>query len=131
MGDPPGPRPPSGRPSIPDVAARAGVSPATVSRSLRGLANVSPATRQKVVQAAHDLAYLSGADESALDGASRRSVAVIVPFIDRWFFGTVTAAAVTALHQRGYDAVLYHLGRADVRDSFSSACRWPAGWPAS
>lgn len=101
-----------------DVAARAGVSPATVSRSLRGLTNVSEETRQRVIQAAHDLSYPTSAHEAGDAPGARRSVAVIVPFIDRWFFGTVTAAAVTALHRQGYDAVLYHLGRADVRDSF-------------
>jgi LacI family repressor for deo operon, udp, cdd, tsx, nupC, and nupG len=113
------PQPAGGRTNILDVAARAGVSPATVSRSLRGLPNVSPETRRRVVQAAHDLSYPTAAPEAAgAEGPRRRSVAVMVPFIDRWFFGTVTAAAVTALHQQGYDAVLYHLGRADVRDRF-------------
>lgn len=100
------------------MAARAGVSPATVSRSLRGLANVAPETRQKVVQAAHDLSYPATTSDAAEAPGSRRSVAVIVPFIDRWFFGTVTAAAVNALHEQGYDAVLYHLGRSDIRDQF-------------
>lgn len=118
MGDPEAPRAPRGRTSILDVAARAGVSPATVSRSLRGLSNVSPETRRRVMLAAHDLAYPASATETAAFEGARRSVAVIVPFIDRWFFGTVTAAAVTALQQQGYDAVLYHLGRSDVRDQF-------------
>lgn len=79
---------------------------------------MSPETRRKVVQAAHDLSYPASAAETAGAEGSRRSIAVIVPFIDRWFFGTVTAAAVSALHLQGYDAVLYHLGRADIRDQF-------------
>ena len=49
---------------------------------------------------------------------SRRSVAVVVPFITRWFFSTVTAGAVDFLRTRGYDVVLYHLGSADIRDHF-------------
>ena len=49
---------------------------------------------------------------------SRPSVAVIVPFITRWFFATVTSGAVNVLRDRGYDAVLYHLGSADIRDQF-------------
>lgn len=117
MGNLGAPRPTGGRANILDVAARAGVSPATVSRSLRGLPNVSRETRRKVTQAAHDLSYPASTSETAA-AAGRRSVAVIVPFVDRWFFGTVTAAAVTTLHAQGYDAVLYHLGGADVRDEF-------------
>jgi LacI family repressor for deo operon, udp, cdd, tsx, nupC, and nupG len=118
VGEPVEPRLPRGRTSILDVAVRAGVSPATVSRSLRGKAHVSPETRRRVFEAAHDLSYRVSEYELGEAEGVRRSVAVIVPFIDRWFFGTVTAAAVTALHQLGYDAVLYHLGRADVRDRF-------------
>jgi DNA-binding LacI/PurR family transcriptional regulator len=82
------------------------------------LGNVAPETRARVVEAAHDLAYPAVTGDGGEVEGSRRSVAVIVPFIDRWFFGTVTAAAVTALQQQGYDAVLYHLGRADLRDRF-------------
>ena len=43
---------------------------------------------------------------------------MIVPFITRWFFSTVTAGAVDLLREQGYDVMLYHLGSADVRDQF-------------
>ena len=52
--------------SIVDVAALAGVSAATVSRSLRGHSNVSPATRQRVVEAARELAYVISPQASGL-----------------------------------------------------------------
>lgn len=101
-----------------DVAARAGVSPATVSRSLRGLTNVAPDTRERVLEAARDLSYMSLSGELEPAAGSRRSVAVIVPFIDRWFFSTVTAGAATVLRERGYDVLLYPLGDVDTRDHF-------------
>lgn len=101
-----------------DVAARAGVSPATVSRSLRGLTNVSPETRERVLEAARDLSYSALSVEPEPWASARRSVAVIVPFVNRWFFSTVTAGAATLLREHGYDVLLYHLGDADARDHF-------------
>ena len=109
------------RVSLQDVAERAGVSAATASRSLRGLAKVSPDTRRRVIEAARELSYttsLQAAPEFA--PGPRRTVAVIVPFITRWYFTTVTAAAVDHLREHGYDVLLYHLGSADVRDDFFS-----------
>ena len=119
VSDEPGTRTPGARVNILHVAERAGVSPATVSRSLRGLTKVSPGTRQRVLDAARELSYVGS--PSATDGlaaGSRRSVAVIVPFISRWFFSTVTSAAVDFLLVRGFDVILYHLGSADIRDRF-------------
>lgn len=109
------------RVSLQDVAERAGVSAATASRSLRGLAKVSPETRERVIVAARELSYttaLQAAPEFA--PGPRKTVAVIVPFITRWFFTTVTAAAVDHLREHGYDVLLYHLGSAGVRDDFFS-----------
>ena len=42
---------------IEEIAAKAGVSPATVSRALRGLQHVNERTRQKVIDAADSLGY--------------------------------------------------------------------------
>lgn len=107
-----------GRVNILDVAQRAGVSPATVSRSLRGMPKVAPDTRQRVLDAARDLSYEPSPRATGLTGGSQRAVAVVVPFITRWFFSTVTAAAVDLLRVNGYDVTLYHLGDAAIRDHF-------------
>lgn len=116
-------QPPTGgrrqRVSLADVAARAGVSAATVSRSLRGLDAVAAETRQRVLDAAYDLDYLAG-PQSGTDRGPHRTVAVIVPFISRWYFGTIAASAVDYLRAHGYDVLLYHLGNPDVRDRFFS-----------
>jgi LacI family repressor for deo operon, udp, cdd, tsx, nupC, and nupG len=109
---------PGNRVSLADVAARAGVSAATASRSLRGVANVSPDTRQRVLDAARDLAYVTALHSALVEPEPRRTVAVIAPFMTRWFFSTATAGAVDFLRDRGYDVLLYHLGNANVRDDF-------------
>jgi LacI family transcriptional regulator, repressor for deo operon, udp, cdd, tsx, nupC, and nupG len=106
------------RVTLADVAARAGVSEATASRSLRGVSRVSQETRERVLDAARDLSYVTALQALTEQAGPRRTVAVIVPFITRWFFSTVTSAAVDYMRDRGYDVLLYHLGNADVREHF-------------
>ena len=59
------------RPRLDDVAAAAGVSPATVSLVLRGVAGPSVTTRERVLEAAAQLGYRPDRAASLL--ASRRS----------------------------------------------------------
>jgi DNA-binding LacI/PurR family transcriptional regulator len=95
---------------IDDVARLAGVSTATVSRALRGLPTVSESTRSRVLAAAAQLRYTASPSASRLAGGKTGTVAVIVPRITRWFFGTVVEGAEEVLHQAGYDMLLFHLG---------------------
>ena len=48
---------PQGIANAREVAERVGVSVMTVSRALRGLSNVSPATREKIIAAAREIGY--------------------------------------------------------------------------
>ncbi|MBW4702854.1 MULTISPECIES: LacI family DNA-binding transcriptional regulator [unclassified Micromonospora] len=101
---------------IDDVARLAGVSTATVSRALRGLPTVSAATRRRVLAAAEQLQYAVSPSASRLAGGRTGTVAVVVPRITRWFFGTVVEAVEEFLHDSGYDLLLYNLGgREQVR----------------
>jgi DNA-binding LacI/PurR family transcriptional regulator len=43
-----------------------------------------------------------------------RTVAVIVPWVTRWFFASVVQGAEEVLRERGYDLLLYNLGGDDV-----------------
>jgi DNA-binding LacI/PurR family transcriptional regulator len=95
--------------SIVDVARRAGVSPATVSRALRGLP-VAPTTRQRVLAAAAELSYVVSPAASRLAGGATRTVAAVVPFLDRWFFAETLVGLAEVLAPAGYDLVLHHLG---------------------
>ena len=95
---------------IDDVARLARVSTATVSRALRGLPTVSESTRARVLAAAEQLGYTASPSASRLAGGRTGSIAVVVPRITRWFFGTVVEAAEETLRQAGYDLLLYNLG---------------------
>lgn len=106
------------RTSIYDVAALAGVSAATVSRSLRGAPKVAPATRQRVTDAARALSYVASPQAAGLASGRTRTVGVIVPFVTRWFFSNLVAGSADVLREAGYDVLLYHLGSASERDRF-------------
>ena len=104
---------------IEDVAARAGVSTATVSRALRGLPNVSAATRAEVVRAARELGYVASRSASNLASGRTWSVAVLAPSISRWYFAQVLGALEHELRPQGYDVLLHSLppGREEVFDA--------------
>ena len=103
---------------IEQVARLAGVSTATVSRALSGNVHVSPATRSKVEAAALELDYVVSSNASSLASGRTRNVAVVVPFLARWFFSSVLEGVQSALLRHGYDLTLYNLsGDADERHS--------------
>ena len=99
--------------SIKDVARDVDMSIATVSRALRGLAGVSDETRERVMESALRLGYVPSPSAAGLATGQTRTVAVIVPFVTKWFFGAVVDGAEQVLRQQGYDLLLYNLAGDD------------------
>ena len=95
---------------IVEVAALAGVSPATVSRALRGLPGVSAATRANVEQAAAALGYVASPSAAALTTGRTSAIGVMAPWISRWFFTAVIEGAQEVVAEHGYHTLLYPLG---------------------
>jgi LacI family transcriptional regulator len=79
------------RPSIKDVAARAGVSMATVSRVLSGDYPVASETRARVQRAVRELDYVVNAHARALHGATSKVVALVVAEVVTPFFARIAA----------------------------------------
>jgi DNA-binding LacI/PurR family transcriptional regulator len=98
---------------IEDVAKLAGVSIATVSRALSGKPNVSFRSRQKVEAAAAELGYIASSSAYTLATGRNRNIGVVMPYIDRWFFGAFLESAETSLVKSGYDLTLYNLNGGD------------------
>ncbi len=95
---------------IHDVANDVGLSTATVSRALRNLPGVSTETRQRVVESAQRLGYVASPAASVLAGGETRTIAIVAPYVTRWFFATLVEGAESVLRQHGYDVLLYSLG---------------------
>jgi DNA-binding LacI/PurR family transcriptional regulator len=94
---------------IQDVAREVGLSTATVSRALRGLPGVSAETRHRVQEVSQRMGYVPYAAASVLASGQTRTIAVVVPFVTRWYFGEVVEGAESVLRARGYDVLLYNL----------------------
>lgn len=105
-------------PSIRDVAKQALVSTATASRALRGLPSVTAETRARVERAAAELDYVTPFNASSLASGRTNSVGIVVPFVSRWFFGTVIAGAETVLREAGLDLVVYGVADPPSRERF-------------
>ncbi|WP_426566563.1 LacI family DNA-binding transcriptional regulator [Angustibacter sp. McL0619] len=97
--------------TISDVARAAGVSVATVSRALRGLDRVSPQTRDRVLRAAKSLDYMPSPTASSLASGKTHVVAVVVPYVTRWYFAHLISGASQVLRDKGFHVLLL-----DVRD---------------
>ncbi|HEY9372304.1 LacI family DNA-binding transcriptional regulator [Streptomyces sp.] len=83
--------------TLADVAARARVSPATVSRVLNGNYPVAEATRERVLRAVDELDYVLNGPASSLAAATSDLVGILVNDIADPFFGIMAGAAQSAI----------------------------------
>lgn len=103
------------RATIEDVAKRAGVSTATVSRAMRGLPNVTPSTRNRVLRAAKELSYVMHPQASRLATGRTMTICIVVPLADQWFYNKVVTSAEAALVGHSYDVLRYSVTSAQDR----------------
>ncbi len=104
--------------TIGDVAATAGVSVATVSRALRGLPNVAPETRARVMAAADALSYVADPYASRLAAGRTRTIGVVVPRIGQWYYASLLDAVHGIVGTAGYDLLPLALTNPDERQLF-------------
>ncbi|MEV7520167.1 LacI family DNA-binding transcriptional regulator [Streptomyces sp. NPDC091371] len=83
--------------TLAEVAAHAGVSPATVSRVLNGGYPVAGSTRTRVEQAVEDLGYVVNGPARALAAATSDLVGVLVHDVADSFFGILAGSLQSAL----------------------------------
>jgi len=90
-----------------DVAERAGVSASTVSRTLRGLSNVSPDVRVRVEKAARELNFSVSRHASSLVTGRTGVVAVLVPTLNSWFMGSALSSLGPLLRAADMELAVY------------------------
>ncbi|MEL6375241.1 MAG: LacI family DNA-binding transcriptional regulator [Pseudomonadota bacterium] len=99
-----------------DVAQAAGVSPITVSRSLRENSPVARDTREHVLRVVKDLGYVP--DQLASGLASQRSgvIATMVPSLNNPHFADTVGALSTAVAPAGLQVLIAHTEYDDAKE---------------
>lgn len=93
-------------PTIRDVAAHAGVSPATVSNVLSGNRGVGALMRQQVLDAVQAIGYRPNHLAASLRQQRTRTVGIVVPDITNVFFGTLVHRLDALAAAGGYQILL-------------------------
>lgn len=89
-----------------DVAELAGVSPRTVSNVVNGYARVTPATREKVERAIHELDYRPNVLARNLANGKSGQIVVVVPYLDTPYFAELLQAIIPAARKGGYNVLV-------------------------
>ena len=93
------------KPTLEEVAIEAGVSKMTASRALRGSADVSKETRERVIEAATRMSYVGNRLALSLSSQRTNLVAVVVPSMSNIVFPEVLAGISAGLDGSGMQAV--------------------------
>ena len=95
--------------TIRDVARRAEVSVASVSRVLNGFEKVSSGTRERVTEAVKALGYVPHAAARSLSMARTHSIGVVLPDLHGEFFSEIVRGMDRVASERGYLLLLSSL----------------------
>lgn len=88
--------------TIRDVARRAQLSVATVSRALNGFDNVSEQARERITAAVTELGYVPHAGARSLSLARNNAIGVVLPDLHGEFFSEIVRGMDREASRRGY-----------------------------
>ena len=95
--------------TIRDVARRAAVSVASASRALNNHSSVTPATRQRVLDAARALDYVPHLGARSLSRGRSHTIGVVLPDLFGEFFSEIIRGIDRAAHRRGLQLLLSNM----------------------
>lgn len=93
--------------TIKDIARELGVSPSTVSRSLKDHPDISPATKKQVKELVEKLKYRPNAVALSLRSRKSNIIAVVVPEIVHHFFSSVISGIEEVAMEAGYNVMIF------------------------
>jgi LacI family transcriptional regulator len=82
------------------------LSPSTVSRALKNHPDISPVTRQKVLDLAKQLEYEPNLNAVGLRTSNTKEIAVIVPNLSGFFYGSFISAVEEEARRAGYSTII-------------------------
>ncbi|PZD95600.1 LacI family transcriptional regulator [Paenibacillus sambharensis] len=105
-----------------EVARRAGVSEATVSRVLNGVGPVREETRKKVMEAARELGYHLNAVAASFARGRSGNLGVVLPHVPKvrlfstYYFSEILSGIGEAVREGGYGLLLLHRSPSETYD---------------
>ncbi len=96
----------SSKPTLGDVAARAKVSPATVSRALTNPSLLRPDTLRRIRAVIEEMGYVPDGAARALVSRRTSTVGIVVPTLDHAIFGRAIQALQTTFAEAGYQLLV-------------------------
>lgn len=95
--------------TIYDIAEKAGVSIATVSRVFSNSDNVSERTREKVLKIANEVGYHPQAYAQGLASKRSNTITAVVPVLSNYFFIEVLGGIQDKLNQLNYELTIINI----------------------
>jgi LacI family transcriptional regulator len=92
--------------TLADIARELGITPAAVSKALRGALDISAETRRRVAEKAAEMNYRVNLTARSLSSRSTKLVGIVVPTFLHSFFGDVLTAASAVLDTRGFQPII-------------------------
>lgn len=92
--------------TVNDIAAKAGVSPSSVSRVLTGRGYASESTRQRVLAAARELGYMPNRVAQSLRVKQTRTLGLIIADVENSFYSRIAKEVEAVAKEAGYHVVL-------------------------
>ena len=107
----------TGKVTIVEVAAEAGVSFGTVSRVINNDVHVKPETRERVLATMRRLNFVANRQARSLAGGKSNTIGVLVPDLGTGYIGEIMRGIDDELGMAGYDLVLYTTHRAANKEA--------------
>ncbi len=99
-------RNPSERATIRDIASKAGVSIATVSRVMNDRPDVAPVTRERVLEVVREHGFTINRSARALSHGKTGLIAITIPIVHAEYFAFILSGAAEALYEQDMRVVL-------------------------
>ncbi|MEQ8525356.1 LacI family DNA-binding transcriptional regulator [Gracilimonas sp.] len=117
--------------TIYDIAKKAGVSIATVSRVFNNSAKVSDKAKKKVLAVADEMGYHPQAFAQGLASRKSNTVMIVVPVISNYFFMEVLGGIQDKLSEENYELSIFNISpNKDIQEQVEHVLkrRWAEGY---
>ena len=102
--------------TIKEIAEKANVSIATVSRVINDYKWVTPEVRERVRAIMREFNYCPNYNAAAMGRGNSKTIVIVVPTIENPFFATFVSVAMRVLREEGFISLVYETGNKEEEE---------------